>query len=183
MPFLGKKNSRTNAQGWLRSSEYYYNQLIKQYPQCMSPANLQRIANKQYKLIEADSTFVGCFPEYANCLGDVLRHHHIGEDGQVAAIPISIHSKGHGEIHNVEIKIGVTGKAKDYSVHIEEALEEGTIQAGTIKEGEKFGRNCKGILNTQIYLNSLRIIKPVQNYLKYFQNGNNILVILVKWLN
>ena len=166
MPFLGKKNSRTNAQGWLRSSEYYYNQLIKQYPQCMSPANLQRIANKQYKLIEADSTFVGCFPEYANCLGDVLRHHHIGEDGQAAAIPISIHSKGHGEIHNVEIKIGVTGKAKDYSVHIEEALEEGTIQAGTIKEGEKIWKELQG--NSK-YSNLFEFIKDHKTRAELFE--------------
>lgn len=156
MPFLGKDNSRTNAQGWLRSAEYYYDQLLKQCPECMSPANLQKIANKQYKLIEVDSTFAGCFPEYAGCLGDTLRHHHIGEDGQAAAIPISFHSKGHGEIHNVESKIGVTQQAKDYSIHFQEALQEGTIQAGTIQEGEKIWQKLQG--NSE-YSNLFELIK------------------------
>jgi hypothetical protein len=131
MPFNGKDATSTNAQGWLRSSKYYYEQLLIQYPDCMSDANRARIANGQYKLIEVDDTFINCFPEYADFKGDVLRHHHIGEDGQAAAIPISMHSSGYGEIHNVERQNNVTINAKSNTKKCQEAFDAGYIQSGS----------------------------------------------------
>ena len=130
MPFRGKGATSVNAQGWLRSSKYYYEQLLIQYPECMSEANRARIAKGQYKLIEVDDTFISCFPEYADFKGDVLRHHHIGEDGQAAAIPISMHSSGYGEIHNVERQNNVTANAKNNTTKCQEALDAGFIQSG-----------------------------------------------------
>lgn len=37
-----------------------------------------------------------------------MRHHHIGEGGQAAALPKSLHP-GYGGIHNVEKEWGITG--------------------------------------------------------------------------
>lgn len=132
MPFLGKENTSTlkNAQGWMRNAKYYYMQLKISYPDCLSQDNIDKIYNREYGYVEIDDTFIQCFPEYADFRGDVLRHHHIGEDGQAVAIPQAMHSTGYGEIHNVEKKIGVTTNAKAHSSKVQEALEAGYIQTG-----------------------------------------------------
>lgn len=41
-------------------------------------------------------------------LEDPLRHHHIGEGGQAAALPVTMHP-GHGGVHNIEKEWGITG--------------------------------------------------------------------------
>ena len=143
MPYIGCDNSSTrkNAQGWMRSAEYYYSQLMDKYINCLSQENIDRITKGQYNQIRVDDTFIKCFPEYADFNGDKLRHHHIGEDGQAVAIPLTIHSSGYGEIHNVEKKIGVTNNAKTHSNKVQEALDAGYINRGediwsNVKDGE-----------------------------------------------
>ena len=54
-----------------------------------------------------DSTFVRYFPECGPMIGEKLKHHHIGEDGQAIALPASLH-KGYGVVHNSEKIVGVT---------------------------------------------------------------------------
>ncbi|KGJ84662.1 hypothetical protein [Priestia megaterium] len=52
--------------------------------------------------------FIEYFPQYGDYIKDSMRHHHIGEGGQAAALPKSLHP-GYGGIHNVEKEWGITG--------------------------------------------------------------------------
>ncbi|MDE5583887.1 MAG: hypothetical protein K2J08_09295, partial [Ruminococcus sp.] len=133
MEFKGQtkpRKSGVNAQGWERSAKYYFTKLLEQYPRCISQANRNKIESKDFDNIIIDKTFIDCFPRYADFQGDVLRHHHIGEDGQAAAIPLTMHSKGYGQIHNVEKNNRVTSNAKNHSKKVQEALNANYIQSG-----------------------------------------------------
>ena len=98
MKFKGQTKPRkttVNAQGWERSAKYYFTELLKQYPRCISQANRNKIESGDFENITVDKTFIDCFPKYAAFQGDVLRHNHIVEDGQAAAIPRTMHSRGY----------------------------------------------------------------------------------------
>lgn len=57
---------------------------------------------------EVDKHFVKYFPQYMDYLEAPLRHHHIGEGGQAAALPVTLHP-GYGGVHNIEKEWGITG--------------------------------------------------------------------------
>lgn len=124
-----KLSTVVNPQGWLRSGGYYFAQLYEKYPDAFSLDNIKDI--KKGKAPKLSQEFVDYFnlEEYRPYIGEMLIHHHIGEDGQAIALPETIHP-GYGGIHNVEKNIGVTKKATEYSNKVQEAYKAGYIQAG-----------------------------------------------------
>ncbi|PSA90531.1 transposase [Bacillus atrophaeus] len=106
MNFKGKGKSGTNAAGWERNAKKFFNTLLKSNPEFWSAENIAKI--KRGRVPVVDEQFIKHFPQYADYLKDPMRHHHIGEGGQAAALPKSLHP-GYGGIHNVEKEWGITG--------------------------------------------------------------------------
>ncbi|MCY7825749.1 T7SS effector LXG polymorphic toxin [Bacillus spizizenii] len=106
MNFKGKGKPGTNAAGWERNAKKFFNTLLKSNPEFWSAENTAKI--KRGRVPVVDEQFIKHFPQYADYLKDPMRHHHIGEGGQAAALPKSLHP-GYGGIHNVEKDWGITG--------------------------------------------------------------------------
>ena len=106
MNFKGKGNAGTNAAGWERNAKKFFNTLLKSNPEFWSPENTAMI--KRGRVPVVDKQFIEYFPQYGDYIKDSMRHHHIGEGGQAAALPKSLHP-GSGGIHNVEKEWGITG--------------------------------------------------------------------------
>ncbi|WKU21085.1 hypothetical protein Q3A90_15005 [Priestia megaterium] len=112
MNYKGKKKSGANAAGWERSASKHFNELLDKHPEFFSEANIERIENGLVPIVDDD--FIKYFPQYKDCKGDKLIHHHIGGGGQAAAVPQSLH-KGFGGIHNFE---------KEYKIRDNDPLTE-----------------------------------------------------------
>ncbi|WP_394556301.1 T7SS effector LXG polymorphic toxin [Priestia aryabhattai] len=112
MNYKGKKKSGANAAGWERSASKHFNELLDKHPEFFSEANIERIENGLVPVVDDD--FIKYFPQYKDCKGDKLIHHHIGGGGQAAAVPQSLH-KGFGGIHNFE---------KEYKIRDNDPLTE-----------------------------------------------------------
>ena len=112
MKYKGQEKSTSNAQGWERSKQYYFKELLEKHPEYFSRYNKARIKNGESPKV--DDVFVKHFPEYEKYKGEQMIHHHIGGDGQAVAVPRSIH-RGSGGIHVDERKLGITANAKEYS--------------------------------------------------------------------
>ena len=121
MPFLGEGEKKANAGGWLRSPRVYYKELLKNHPSCFSNKNKEKISKGRSPIV--DEQFMEHFPEYKGYKDDLLIHHHIGEDGQAVAVPITIHP-GYGGIHNLEKEIGVTANAEKHSALCQKFLDD-----------------------------------------------------------
>ena len=106
MNYKGKKKSGTNAAGWERSASKHFDELLDKHPEFFSEANVERIENGLVPIVDED--FIKYFPQYNDCMGDKLIHHHIGGGGQAAAVPQSLH-KGFGGIHNFEKEHNIRG--------------------------------------------------------------------------
>lgn len=106
MNFKGKGNAGTNAAGWERNAKKFFNTLLKSNPEFWSPENTAMIKRGRVPMV--DKQFIEYFPQYGDYIKDSMRHHHIGEGGQAAALPKSLHP-GYGGIHNVEKEWGITG--------------------------------------------------------------------------
>lgn len=112
MSFKGKNQPTSNSQGWERNSAKYFQQLHQNHPEMFSAKNTARIQNNQAPIV--DQKMIDHNPQFAQFKGEPLAHHHIGGDGQAAAVPRSMHM-GYGEIHNHEKKAGITQNCKDFS--------------------------------------------------------------------
>jgi hypothetical protein len=112
MNYQGKNLNSSNSQGWERNSQKYFEQLYQNHPEMFSARNVERIKNKQAPIV--DQKFIQHNPQYAQFKNEKLVHHHIGGDGQAAAVPVSIH-KGYGEIHNHEKNAGITQSCREFS--------------------------------------------------------------------
>lgn len=112
MNYKGKKKSGANAAGWERSASKHFNELLYKHPEFFSEANIERIENGLVPVVDDD--FIKYFPQYKDCKGDKLIHHHIGGGGQAAAVPQSLH-QGFGGIHNFE---------KEYKIRDNDPLTE-----------------------------------------------------------
>lgn len=99
MNYKGKGKSGTNSAGWERDASKHFSELLDKHPEIFSKANVARIEDGLVPVV--DDEFIKHFPQYKDCLGDKLIHHHIGGGGQAAAVPQSLH-KGFGGIHNFE---------------------------------------------------------------------------------
>lgn len=135
MDFLGQGNNRTNKCGWLRDKNYFFKNLLKEHPEIFSEENKIAISEGEQPLV--DNKFIDYFPEYVDFIGDELIHHHIGEDGQAVALPVSIH-RGYGIVHNAEKEIGVTEAGRQFSQEVQKDFEKGVTfswdKAGVIIE-------------------------------------------------
>lgn len=112
MSFKGKNQPTSNSQGWERNSAKYFQQLHQNHPEMFSAKNTARIQNNQAPIV--DQKMIDNNPQFAQFKGEPLAHHHIGGNGQAAAVPRSMHM-GYGEIHNHEKKAGITQNCKDFS--------------------------------------------------------------------
>ncbi|CAH8706879.1 hypothetical protein M5W83_03055 [Paenibacillus thiaminolyticus] len=106
MNYKGKGASGTNSAGWERNSKKFFKELLKRNPEFWSEKNTSEI--RRGRAPEVDEHFVKYFPQYMDYLEDPLRHHHIGEGGQAAALPVTLHP-GYGGVHNIEKEWGITG--------------------------------------------------------------------------
>ncbi|MBO6242000.1 MAG: hypothetical protein J6O61_14440 [Butyrivibrio sp.] len=118
MRYKGEGMANANSQGWERSSNYYFKELLSKHPEVFSKKNNLRIDNGESPRV--DARFVKCFPQYKGYENETLIHHHIGKDGQAVALPQSVH-KGSGEIHIYENQLGITDKARAFSDKCREA--------------------------------------------------------------
>jgi hypothetical protein len=108
MPYVGKNQSGTNAEGWLRDKDYYWKGVLEKYPESMSEANRLKI---EYGFSPVnDRQFREHFSQYdiKELYNDTLIHHHVGGGGQAVAVPSKLHP-GSGGIHNAEKAAGVWG--------------------------------------------------------------------------
>ena len=112
MPYVGKNHSNATSQGWLRSGSYYFNELQKSHPEMFSKANSARIQQGKPPIV--DQKMLQHNPQWSDFRGQELMHHHVGGDGEVAAVPKGAH-KGSGEIHNHEKNAGITEHCKQFS--------------------------------------------------------------------
>lgn len=113
MPYLGKNNSNSNSQGWERNSVKYFQTIYEKHPEMFSAKNTRRVLIDKTAPI-VDWKMVLYHPEWAEYMGQVLIHHHIGGDGEAVAIPQNAH-KGYGEIHNAEKAAGIRDNCKQFS--------------------------------------------------------------------
>lgn len=112
MRYKGVNASGTNRQGWERNAQKYFRAVAQAHPEIFSEKNKQRIQNGIVPKV--DKRFAQHFPQYAQYKNQRLVHHHIGRDGQAAAVPNGMH-RGQGEIHAAEDALGVTKAAEAYS--------------------------------------------------------------------
>lgn len=112
MPFEGQgARSKTNSEGWLRNSDYYWREIYGRYPEAFSEFNTDVIFGRNPDGLKApvnDITFRDVFPQYdiPGLKGKKLVHHHIGGGGQAFGLPQPLHP-GSGGIHNIEKQFGI----------------------------------------------------------------------------
>ena len=125
MPYVGKGNSKANAEGWLRDSNYYWNEMLERHPDAFSPINRSIVEGTHPTLSTPvnDATFRGYFEQYdvQGLRGTQLIHHHIGGGGQAIAIPKSLHP-GFGGVHNAEKSFGIWGSDSPYAEMLQKLL-------------------------------------------------------------
>lgn len=142
MSFKGKNQPTSNSQGWERSSSKYFQQLHQNHPEMFSAKNTARIQNNQAPIV--DQKMIDHNPQFAQFKGEPLAHHHIGGDGQAAAVPRSMHM-GYGEIHNHEKKAGITQNCKDFSQKCDNYVQKNANAVG--KNASEMGK-CVGYSQT-----------------------------------
>lgn len=138
MSFKGKNQPTSNSQGWERNSAKYFQQLHQNHPEMFSAKNTARIQNNQVPIV--DQKMIDHNPQFAQFKGEPLAHHHIGGDGQAAAVPRSIHM-GYGEIHNHEKKAGITQNCKDFSQKCDNYVQ---VNASAVGKNATEMSNCVG---------------------------------------
>ncbi|MGR5877055.1 hypothetical protein ACT7C3_15365 [Bacillus pacificus] len=81
MPYVGKGEKNTNAEGWLRDKDFYWKEMLEKYPEAFNRSNRQKI-ELGFAPIN-NPTFRKHFPQYdlKELYNDTLIHHHIGGGG------------------------------------------------------------------------------------------------------
>ncbi len=122
MPYVGKGQKNTNAEGWLRDKDFYWKEMLEKYPEAFNRSNRQKI-ELGFTPIN-NPTFRKHFPQYdlTELYNDTLIHHHIGGGGQAVAVPSKLHP-GLGGIHNAEKGAGVWGNDQKHAELLEKFLE------------------------------------------------------------
>lgn len=139
--FIGKSSNYANSQGWERDSNKYFKELYEMHPEYFSDSNKVRIMNNKAPIV--NDKFLKYFPEYVDYKTQILVLHHIGGDGQMVAIPQDIHSKGFGEIHNVEKSLGIRDIAIEFSNQVENKIDNGEFENG--KKVTYYYESLKGL--------------------------------------
>ncbi|ASI78635.1 hypothetical protein OCD90_27765 [Bacillus pacificus] len=127
MPFVGKGEKYTNAEGWRRDLKYFWSELLDRHPEAFSPNNRAIIEGRNPFTDSPvnDKVFREYFSQYdvKGVRGDKLVHHHIGGGGQAFPVPQKLHP-GSGGIHNIEKEAGIWGKDKIYSELLQKLIKE-----------------------------------------------------------
>ncbi len=131
MDFMGQQSPTTrpdsiNGQGWERDANKYFKKLLENNPEWFDDKNTKLINKGNSPVI--NKRFLEYFPQYEEFEGQILIHHHAGEDGQVFAVPQGVHV-GEGGVHNAEKWFGIVANADNNSRKVQEAYEAGYIQA------------------------------------------------------
>jgi hypothetical protein len=135
MPFVGQGASKTNAAGFLRDHDYYWNEMIARYPEAFSETNLRRIRglppHPKPRAPIVDEEFRAVFKQYdvEGLRSKQLIHHHVAGGGQAAAVPSPYHP-GYGGIHNTEKAAGIWGADDPIADMLQRMLE---AEQGVIK--------------------------------------------------
>lgn len=143
MSFKGKNQPTSNSQGWERNSVKYFQQLHQNHPEMFSAKNTARIQNNQVPIV--DQKMIDHNPQFAQFKGEPLAHHHIGGDGQAAAVPRSMHM-GYGEIHNHEKSAGITRNCQDFSQKCDNYVQK---NANALGKNASEMSNCVGHSQTK----------------------------------
>ncbi len=126
MPYVGKGSSTANAEGWLRDSNYYWNEMLERHPDAFSSLNRSIVEGKHPTLSTPvnDATFRDYFEQYdvQGLRGTQLLHHHIGGGGQAVGIPKPLHP-GFGGVHNAEKNLGIWGSDSPYAEMLQKFLD------------------------------------------------------------
>ncbi|MEK5110317.1 hypothetical protein [Bacillus sp. FSL R5-0677] len=126
MPFVGKGEKYTNAEGWRRDLKYFWSELLDRHPEAFSPNNRAIIEGRNPFTDSPvnDKVFREYFSQYdvKGVRGDKLVHH-IGGGGQAFPVPQKLHP-GSGGIHNIEKEAGIWGKDKIYSELLQKLIKE-----------------------------------------------------------
>ncbi|HFK1545162.1 hypothetical protein N7X28_25195 [Bacillus sp. SM-B1] len=126
MPFVGKGEKYTNAEGWRRNLKYFWSELLDRHPEAFSPNNRAIIEGRNPFTDSPvnDKVFREYFSQYdvKGVRGDKLVHH-IGGGGQAFPVPQKLHP-GSGGIHNIEKEAGIWGKDKIYSELLQKLIKE-----------------------------------------------------------
>lgn len=120
---------RHNSQGWERNSVKHFKELLNSHPEFFDTENTISIKNNRPPTV--NKKFINSFPQFKDYMGEKLIMHHIGGDGQVVAIPESMH-RGSGEIHNIERDLGIRDLAEKFSSQVKNEIQKGTLEPGQI---------------------------------------------------
>lgn len=127
MPFVGKGEKYTNAEGWRRDLKYFWSELLDRHPETFSPNNRAIIEDRNPFTDSPvnDKVFREYFSQYdvKGVRGDKLVHHHIGGGGQAFPVPQKLHL-GSGGIHNIEKEAEIWEKDKIYSELLQKLIKE-----------------------------------------------------------
>jgi hypothetical protein len=125
MPYVGKGQPGTNAAGWARDSQVYWNEIMRRHPEAFSDANRRILAGDVPGATSPvnDEQFRTVFRQYdvRGLRGLPLRHHHVGGGGQAFGIPEPLH-RGFGGVHNVEKEMGIWGGDDEVAELLERLL-------------------------------------------------------------
>ncbi len=128
MPFVGRRPSGANAEGWLRSGPDYWQEILRRHPDAFDAGNRLRILGRpplERALAPTNNpAFRRYFPQYDNpdWFNDTLIHHHIGGGGQAVGVPATIHP-GSGGIHNIEDAALITGADAGIAAMLQRLLD------------------------------------------------------------
>lgn len=174
MPFVGQEfadGHSVNTQGWLRDPNYFLTELYKRDPTLFQGRNLEENLNAHGQFdghggVYVDEVIAERFPQYRPFLNEKMAHHHIGEDGQAALVPESVHSNGYGVIHNGEKALGVTENAEQFSAY-RQSLRESGEDAGLSEPAirSRYYRD-KGLAPVSVSNEEIQRRAPVERVLK-----------------
>lgn len=87
-----------NAAGYPRAKQWFWEQMLENYPTLFSPRNVHRI-NSLGLAPEVDAQWVKYYPEHGGFMYDVLEHHHINQGWMATPLPQTVHQKWTGLLH------------------------------------------------------------------------------------
>lgn len=87
-------SGETTMAGGIRNSKQFWNQWLNQYPDTLSPANVDLINSRLSPVV--DETWVNNFPEHTGYEGDTLIHHHLDYGPNAIPLPSPVHSQQPG---------------------------------------------------------------------------------------
>ena len=114
MPFVGKGEKYTNAEGWRRDLKYFWSELLDRHPEAFSPNNRAIIEGRNPFTDSPvnDKVFREYFSQYdvKGVRGQISSSSYWWRWTSISSAP-KLHP-GSGGIHNIEKEAGIWGKIK-----------------------------------------------------------------------